>query len=88
VQLQCIYYHNLIKVFYANAREENGTIVSRVKGVTITLDDFVWMTITGIQLGEEKSHVSPPNVEKWKFTNRCYDILQKQRNALSTNLMV
>jgi len=32
VQLRGIYYPNLLKVFYANAREDNGTVVSRVKG--------------------------------------------------------
>jgi len=47
VQLQGIYYSDLIKVFYANAREENSTMVSRVKGITITLDDFIWTLLRG-----------------------------------------
>ena len=47
MQLQGIYYSDLIKVFYANAREENSTMVSRVKGITITLDDFIWTLLRG-----------------------------------------
>jgi len=57
VQLRGIYYPDLLKVFYANAREENGILVSRVKGVNITLDESVWTTIAGFHLGGEKSYV-------------------------------
>jgi len=51
LQLRGIYYPDLLKVFYANAREENGIVVSWVKGVNITLDQSVWTTIAGFQLG-------------------------------------
>ena len=57
MQLRGIYCSDLLKVFYANAREENGIVISRVKGVNITLDESVWRTIAGFQLGGEKSYI-------------------------------
>ncbi|QCE16648.1 hypothetical protein DEO72_LG11g3666 [Vigna unguiculata] len=67
VQLQGIYYPNLLRVFYANARENNGTVVSRVKGVNIILDNTVWTTVAGFQIGGEKSHVGSANLRKMEI---------------------
>ncbi|QCD93436.1 hypothetical protein DEO72_LG5g1511 [Vigna unguiculata] len=67
LQLQGIYYPNLLRVFYANARENNGMVVSRVKGVNIILDNTFWTTVAGFQLGGEKSHVGSPNLRKMEI---------------------
>ena len=67
LQLQGIYYPNLLRVFYANARENNGTVVSRVKGVNIILDNTVWTTVAGFQIGGEKSHVGSANLRKMEI---------------------
>ena len=42
-------------------------MVSRVKGVNIILDNNVWTTVAGFQLGGEKSHVGSPNLRKMEI---------------------
>ncbi|KOM43467.1 hypothetical protein LR48_Vigan05g107100 [Vigna angularis] len=59
------YYPDLVEVFYTNLRVVNGVILSRVKGVNITIDDNVWLDIAGLKAEGSDSHIRDSE------SNRC-----------------
>ncbi|BAT82061.1 hypothetical protein VIGAN_03200500 [Vigna angularis var. angularis] len=65
------WYPDLIKVFYANLRVENGIICSRVKGVNNKLDEGISSMIVGFKLGGHKSHLSVLVINKLAIYKAC-----------------
>ncbi|BAT84902.1 hypothetical protein VIGAN_04237400 [Vigna angularis var. angularis] len=64
-------YPDLVKVLYANARVEDGIIVSRVRGIDLVLSNDVWTSIAGFGLGGMKSHKGFPRVNILGIFQAC-----------------
>lgn len=74
------WYPNPIKVFYVNPGVENIIIYSRVKGVTIKLDEGIQSTIFGFKPNGHKSHLSVPGVNKLGIYKACLRNLDEPKN--------
>ncbi|KOM58347.1 hypothetical protein LR48_Vigan11g138100 [Vigna angularis] len=55
-ELQGDCYPSLVKVFYANLKREMNYLISRVKGVTIRIDDSIWKYVARFKPGGLKAH--------------------------------
>ncbi|KOM37435.1 hypothetical protein LR48_Vigan03g081700 [Vigna angularis] len=55
-ELQGDCYSNLVKVLYANLKRKKNYLISRVKGVTIRIDDSIWKYVVGFQPRGLKAH--------------------------------
>lgn len=65
------WYPNLVKVFNANLRVENGLVYSRMKGVNIKLDETIWTTIAGFRPNGYKSHLGASGINKLEIYKDC-----------------
>lgn len=52
------WYPDLVKVFYNNLKFVDGDIKSRVKGVDVFIDDFIWMLFTSLKAKGVHSYLS------------------------------
>lgn len=74
------WYLDLVKVFYANLKVENGIICSKVKGVNIKLDEAIWSTIVGFKPGGHKSYMGVFSINKLVIYKACLRNPDKSRN--------
>lgn len=51
------WYPDLVKVFYNNMKIIDGEIKSRVKGIDIYIEDFIWMLFIGLEVKGVFSHL-------------------------------
>ncbi|KOM57610.1 hypothetical protein LR48_Vigan11g064300 [Vigna angularis] len=65
-------YPDLVEVSYTNLRVVNGVIHSRVKGVNITIDDNVWLDITGLKAEGFDSHIRDSESNRWLTKRALY----------------
>ncbi|KOM50129.1 hypothetical protein LR48_Vigan08g095600 [Vigna angularis] len=72
VQMKGECYPGLVEVFYANLKVVNGVIQSRVKGVNITINDYVWSTIVELKAEGLHSHVHDSKSNIWLKNKTIY----------------
>ncbi|KOM29677.1 hypothetical protein LR48_Vigan743s001000 [Vigna angularis] len=80
VELEGDYYQNLVKVFYANLKKERNYLLSKVKGVTICIDEAMWRCVAKIQQGGYKSHLGIPGLNKIDIYNNYFRNPYRVRN--------
>lgn len=57
VQMKAYWYPDLVKVFYHNFKVVGNDIHSKVKGIDIHIDDFIWNIITNLPFEGAYSHL-------------------------------
>ncbi|CAJ1965414.1 unnamed protein product [Sphenostylis stenocarpa] len=57
IQMQGTYYPDLVRVFYSRFKFKDHVATSRVKGVTIILDDDIWVNVTHFNVRDDAINI-------------------------------
>ncbi|KOM48205.1 hypothetical protein LR48_Vigan07g190900 [Vigna angularis] len=65
IQMKGDWYPNLVRVFYHNLEIVNRDIRSKVKGVSICIDNNVWQQVFGLKAEGIFSHLPNSEINRW-----------------------